>query len=439
MPHTTAPVQQKERIAIIDSLRGVAILGILLMNIPSFAYAIMGYDPSVSNESGTINYYVWYFVRLFPDGTQRALFSMLFGAGILLFISGKEKLQDSISPLDYFLRRQLWLIFFGLVNIYVLLWHGDILFDYGCYGFLMLTFRLWSPRKLIIAAGVCFLFMLARENRDLYLYKRTIARGEAVEKLDTTVNKLTPRQYEYLSAMQEIRERSTKASKLKRMEKENMLMTGSYSDVYDTRTGHYLDNLIGYTYMAIWDVIEFMLLGMALFKLGVLSGQVSTRVYALMCIIGLGGGLYFSYLNLHQFIDAGFNGFDQIKNTNVSFYELGRTLRSLGILGLLMLMFRSGVFKWFFSLLRPVGQMAFTNYLMQSLICAFIFYGIGFGYYGKLPRYQVYEVVLGIWVFQIIFSHFWLRYFRYGPFEWIWRQLTYWKKLPIRKERVVLS
>ena len=150
MTQTATPVLQKERIDIIDSLRGVAILGILLMNIPGFAYSVMGHDPSVKNEFGTINYYIWRFVDWIPDGTQRALFSMLFGAGILLFISGKEKQNDSISPADYFFRRQLWLIFFGLINIYILLWHGDILFDYGCYGLLMFVFRLWKPKKLLV-------------------------------------------------------------------------------------------------------------------------------------------------------------------------------------------------------------------------------------------------------------------------------------------------
>ena len=98
-----------------------------------------------------------------------------------------------------------------------------------------------------------------------------------------------------------------------------------------------------------------------------------------------------------------------------------------------MLLFKSGIFKWFFKLMRPVGQMAFTNYLTQSIACAIIFYGLGFGLYGQLERYQAYLVVLAIWIVQIVWSHIWLHYFQYGPFEWIWRQLTYWKKLPLRK------
>ena len=432
---TAAPVLQKERIDILDSLRGVAILGILLMNIPAFAYAVMGHDPSVQNEYGTINYYIWHFVDWIPDGTQRALFSMLFGAGIILFVGGKEKQANKISPLDFFLRRQLWLIFFGLVNIYVFLWRGDILFDYGCYGFLMLVFRLWQPKKLLIAAGVCFLLMLARENRDLYLEKRTIARGEAVASMDTTITKLTAEQKEYFGAMQEIKEKSEPANRIKRMERGNRLMTGSYGNLYDYRTDAYLSQMIFYTYFSIWDVLLFMFIGMAFFKMGILTGKASTTLYAVFCVAGLGLGLLASYYQLRPHIDTQFNNFNYIKKVTVSFYELGRTLRTIGIFGLLMLMYKSGIFNWFFKLMRPVGQMAFTNYLTQSIAGAIIFYGVGFSLFGKLQRYEVYTIVLCIWLVQIIWSHIWLRYFQYGPFEWVWRQLTYWKKLPIKKAK----
>jgi uncharacterized protein len=85
---------------------------------------------------------------------------MLFGAGIILFMSGKEKQATVTAPSDYFFRRQLWLIVFGLINIYIFLWRGDILFDYGCYGFLVFVFRLWEPKKLLMAAGFCFVLML---------------------------------------------------------------------------------------------------------------------------------------------------------------------------------------------------------------------------------------------------------------------------------------
>jgi len=101
--------------------------------------------------------------------------------------------------------------------------------------------------------------------------------------------------------------------------------------------------------------------------------------------------------------------------------------------GLIMLLYKSGWFKWLFNLMRPVGQMAFTNYLMQSILCGIFFYGIGFGYFGQLERYQIYFVVAGIWIIEIVWSHIWLHYFLFGPFEWLWRSLTYFKKQPMKK------
>jgi uncharacterized protein len=430
MTLSATPVLQKERIDIIDSLRGVAILGILLMNIPGLS--ISG-DPFIRNEYGTINYKIWFYVAWIADGTQRALFSMLFGAGILLFLSSKTKQDNPLSAADYFFRRQLWLIVFGLFNIYILLWSGDILFDYGCYGLIMFVFRSWSPKRLLIAAGVCFLLMLARENRDLYLDKRTISRGETVERIDTTVTKLTPRQEEHLSNMKGFKDRADPENRKKRMERRDRMMTGNYSDNYDFRIQLYLNNILEYTYFDIWDVLLFMFIGMAFYKTGILRGKGSVTLYAIMCIGGLGLGLLLSYYNLKPIIDAKFNFYNYTKNATFSFYEAGRTLRTFGIFGSLMLLYKSGIFKWFFKLFRPVGQMAFSNYLTQSIVPAIIFYGIGFGLYGQFERYQVYLIVLAIWIVQIIWSHAWLRYFQYGPFEWLWRQLTYWKRLPLKR------
>jgi uncharacterized protein len=430
-----APVMQSERIVFIDALRGFAILGILLMNIPGLGLpGPVGFDPSVLNEYGTINFKVWHFIEWFPEGTQRAIFSMLFGAGILLFTTRQEQRIPGVRSADYYMRRQLWLLVFGLVNIYVLLWWGDILFDYACYGMIMYTFRRLSPKAMFIAAGICFLLMTARDNRDFYKDKATIHRGEVVQAIDTTKVKLTESQKERLGAMTEFKEKSSHESKVKRMETAIRKTTGSYEDLYETRTDIYLNRaLIGYGYMGIWDVLSFMFLGMAFFKTGVLTGQAPVRLYWIMAIVGLGLGLTLSYLRLRPMIYYQFNWFEYTKHVNFESYTLSRLLRSLGIFATIMLLYKSGWFKWLFALMRPVGQMAFTNYLTQSLICGIIFYGVGFGMTGKMERHEVYYVVGAVWVVQIIWSHIWLRYFNFGPLEWCWRSLTYWKKQPFRK------
>jgi uncharacterized protein len=427
------PVIQKERIAIIDSLRGIAILGILLMNIGGMALPYNS-DPSIMNETGNA-YRAWYFMTWFADGTQRALFSLLFGAGIILFIGNKSKSLDGFQTSDVFFRRQLWLVVFGLFNIYVLLWSGDILFDYGCYGMIMFVFRNWSPKSLIAASIVCTLLMIARENRDLYLDKAVINKGEAIALRDTSVNKLSILEKEELNEMIDFKESASQDAKKIRAEKAIAKMNNRYNWIYTYRTESYVHSFVRYTYFSIWDVIQFMFLGMAFYKTGTLMGKSRTVVYALMCLIGLGIGLAMSWMRTDNFISNHFNWFEYTKNVGFEFYNLDRTFRAIGIFGGIMLLYKSGVFKWFFAIFRPVGQMAFTNYLLQSATALVLFTGIGFGLFGKLDRFQLYMIVGQIWIVQIIMSHIWLRYFRFGPFEWLWRSLTYWKKQPMNKER----
>jgi uncharacterized protein len=176
-----------------------------------------------------------------------------------------------------------------------------------------------------------------------------------------------------------------------------------------------------------------MLIGLAFFKLKILQGEAKTKVYVAMTILGLGLGLPLSYLFVTYDVNHNFNWFEISKTKPFDFYEIQRLVHSIGIFGLIMLMYKSGLFKWFFALLRPVGQMAFTNYITQSIMCGFFFLGIGLGYFGKLEYHQLFYVVATVWIIQILWSHIWLRYFRFGPFEWLWRSLTYWKKQPMKK------
>ena len=431
------PVRSSDRIIFLDSLRGVAVLGILLMNIPGFGLPHVRIDDfSVNNESG-LNYFVWYvFGPGVFEGSQRAIFSMLFGAGTLIFISRLEKRSSGLMPAELFFRRQLWLLVFGLFNAYVLLWFWDILYHYALCGMILFAFRRLKPKHLLIAASVCLVLITLRENKGLYQQKGIIKRGEKVALIDTTKTKLTDKQKQDLSALEVFKERSKPESKKKEAEKEVKQVTGNYWSLYSKRSNQSAEGeMEGMYYFLIWDILLCMFIGMAFFKLGILQGEAKTSIYAWMAIIGLGAGLPLSYLYLQPEIIHNYNNYLVVKNKPFNFYEIQRLVHSIGIFGLIMLMYKSGWFKWLFALMRPVGRMAFTNYLLQSIICGLIFYGIGFGLFGKLQRYELYYVVAGVWIFEIILSHVWMRYFSFGPFEWLWRSLTYWKKQPIWKNK----
>jgi uncharacterized protein len=430
-----APVSQKERIVILDTLRGIAILGILLMNIPGFALPLnQADDPSVLKETG-INYKTWYIVEWGLAGTQRAIFSMLFGAGIILFITRLEKRMDGITPAIYFFRRQMWLLAFGLFDAFVLLWFWDILYAYAIFGMLLFVFYRKSSKTLLILALVSLLLMTLRENVNLYRDKTVISKGEIVAKIDTTRTKLTIQQKEDFAAMKALREKSTRQAKIEESEKEIRAIRGNYASLYKYQGDKSVHVELYYTYFLIWDILLFMFLGMAFFKSGILLGNASIRVYWILFLGGMGLGLLLSYFRQQSIIDNHFNDYEISKNVLFKYFQIARTFRSLGFFGLIMLLYKSGAFKWVFALFRPVGQMAFTNYLMQSLLCGLFFYGIGFGYFGKLERYEIYFVVAAVWVIEITWSHIWFRYYRFGPLEWLWRSLTYWKRQPIKKEK----
>lgn len=436
-PTTTiaAPISQQERIVFLDSLRGIAILGILLMNIPGFGlpYAAIG-DFSMQPQ-GDLNYFFWYvFGPGVFEGSMRGLFSMLFGAGMFIFISRLEKRTTGLMAAELFMRRQLWLLVFGLFHAYILFWFWDVLFHYAVCGIVLFAFRRLQPKYLFIAAAFCLLAMTANENKNLYRDKKMISRGELIAKIDTTTTKLTDKQKEQLGEMTELKESSTPEGKKKKIDKQIAAVTGSFSELYKERSkAAERSETFGVYYWAIWDVSLFMLLGLAFFKLGILQGEAKTKIYAWMAILGLGLGLPLSYLFVNYDVSHNFNWFEITKTKPFDFYEIQRFVHSIGIFGLIMLLYKSGWSKWFFALLRPVGQMAFTNYLTQSIMCGFFFLGIGLGYFGKLEYHQLFYVVAGVWIIQITWSHIWLRYFRFGPLEWLWRSLTYWKKQPMKK------
>lgn len=430
-----APVIQQERIAALDSLRGLGVLGILLMNITGFALPSgINDDPALLNEKG-LNFYCWYiFGHGVFEGSFRAIFSMLFGAGTLIFISRLEKKLGGQLPTEFFVRRQLWLMLFGLFNAFILLWDGDILFHYAVCGVVLLAFRSLSPKKLLAASFVCLLLLMIRENKDFFINKSNIVNGEIAAAVDTSVIKLTYRQKEAIIEMKALKSKYSKEEKKKNVEKEIKNFRSGYATLYSFQANKSVAaETYGLYYFHFFDVLVFMLMGMAFFKMGILQGAANIKLYVYMVVIGLTIGLILSYLHVQPLLQYGFDKYEVIKHKPVELYELQRYVRSLGIFGLIMLAYRSGLFKWFFEMMRPVGQMAFTNYLTQSLLCGLYFYGCGLGKYGKLQRYEIYFVVLAVWLIQIIWSHLWLRYFRFGPLEWLWRNLTYWKLQPMKK------
>jgi uncharacterized protein len=184
-------------------------------------------------------------------------------------------------------------------------------------------------------------------------------------------------------------------------------------------------------FIGFWDTLAMMLWGMAFFKLGILSAAKSARFYWIMALTGYVIGLTVNYFETSHIVDSNFSILSFYRNFLT--YNVGRVAMTCGHIAIIMLFVKSGILTFLRQALAAVGQMAFSNYIMHSIICNFIFLGYGFAMYGKMQRHELYYVVVSIWVLQLILSPIWLKYFQFGPLEWLWRSLTYWKRQPFRK------
>ncbi len=431
------PVAKADRIQTIDLIRGLALLGILMMNIPGFGFLGSAFR-SVVSKPGTADYYAFTIVGTAFEGTMRALFSMLFGAGMVLFTMNKKEQEHGPTVAEYYYRRLLWLVLFGVINAYVLLWFGDILFYYGLCGMLLYPFRRAKSVWLIVLAVVCMGISIfrtelwyseLRDNRAGYL--------TAVQ-LEKAHKKPTAKQKEAKEAWEKF-EKGFKPDP-KKDAKELKAMRGDYGTVFTHMIPRNSGNETYGIYFGAWDMLLMMFIGIALLRWGFFSNKLPASTYATTLLVGYGLGLPISYFyavdaQVDWMLNIGAT-VDNYRTVPFQLYDIRRVLLALGHASLLLLIYRSQVVPWLMRALTAVGQMAFTNYLMQSIICSLIFYGYGLGYYGKLPFHQLYYVVFGVWIFQIIISPIWLQYYRFGPFEWLWRSLTYWQRQPMRRGEV---
>lgn len=423
------PLGDAERIQSLDVIRGIVLFGILLMNINSFGLANSYNDPTVAGGFNGWNLYTWIATNMFFEGTMRGLFSLLFGVGMFIFLDRLTERGAGIKAADIFFRRLTWLLIFGLIHGYLLLWTGEILYDYALMGFLVYSFRNMAPKKLILAATVLVLAGSVWNYSDYRNSQKLAADVVLIDSYKTENKELTKELKESQSKWEKMQEdRSPEA-----IAEFNSSMHKGYFDVvaFLAPINFYYDINMFYRYGP-WDVLSMMLIGIAMFKWKILSAEKSFGFYAGMAAVGYLIGLSVNYYELRTVLDGQFSPV-AIAESNLT-YDLGRISICMGHIGLIMIFCKSNFLIWLKSSLSAVGKMALTNYIMHSLICMVVFTGVGFGLFGKLQRYELLYVVFSIWIFQLILSPIWLTYFHYGPMEWLWRNLSYQKIHPIRKE-----
>jgi uncharacterized protein len=424
-------VEANERVASVDVIRGVALLGILAMNIVSFAWPEGVYSiPILAPGSGPIDVGLWAFNHLFFDTKMMTLFSMLFGAGLVLMSSRAEERGAKILGVYY--RRVAWLLVIGLVHA-CLIWSGDILVMYALCGFVLYPFRKLRPRTLIIT-GIVFNLLLVLVLVGFRLV--------GIPYIQATAQRVDARALAHQESGwwdQSVHDFWKKASDGKPPTRAEIL-----GQIHDQREPYW--NLVKRRAQGvIWEPLAFvlgawwlaggrMLIGMGFMKLGVFAAALERRTYVKMMLLGYGIGIPLMLGDAFHEIVHNFHLGNRLWHALdgwplLTFY--GSLPVVVGHIGLVMYVFQTGAVPWLTRRLAAVGRMALSHYLLTSLFCTTLFYGYGFDYFGTIQRPLLYAIVLLIWTFQLLVSPLWLRVFRFGPAEWLWRSLTYWKVQPI--------
>ncbi len=427
-PLDAAPVAAPDRLQSLDVMRGVAVLGILVMNVYAFAMPFVAYsNPLVMGGREWYNLGTWFLTHVLFDQKFMSIFSMLFGAGIVLMMNRIEAKAASFRAI--FFRRQFWLLLIGSLHAY-LLWFGDILFFYAITGMAVYFFRKRSPRALVIAGVLSLsvgLLMAQGTSRFMVSLEQEAATLEAARASGT---ELTEEQQASIDDWEELRRMFAPTDA--EIQAEIDTYRGSYAGILQHRAPEVaMMQLQALPFFILWRAGGMMLLGMALMKMSVLSGR-KTVAARRMLQWGYALGLP---LAVYSAVNAHAHAYDSIYMFGPGGIPnyVGSILVAFGHIGLVLWFLDRGKLTRLLGRFGAVGRMALTHYLIHSVVMTTIFYGYGLALYGEVPRLLQQLFVAGLVGLQLALSPWWLARFRFGPAEWAWRSLTYWRRQPMRR------
>jgi len=454
--HFLKPDSFYNRIQSLDVLRGIAVLGALIVSVWVFGGFSDQQQNSLLLQSKGWKYRLFGTIELLFNGKMRALIALVFGAAMILFLAKKNE-AGMPTATDVFVKRQLWLIILGLVNAVLLLWTHDILFHLGVMGILLFPFVRLSHRGLLIAATLTTLIYCGKnywnyaDDKKMYRKYLTVTALEkkfVKDSIDKVQKGITAKK-DTLTKLQK-QDTSAWTGRLAAMKVDlkkddaniNAMRKVDYGKIWNHLLPTIQSREAQWTYrIGIWDLASMIFLGMLLFKIGFFSHHFSRNRYLLLGMAFLTAGLLLGWYRLHyQQITL----HDYVKYINrhvlphTFFFPIERAAMAMGYASFVMLFLSIGFFNRLWSAFASVGKLALTNYFMQTVICTIFFYGYGMGYFGRLSQWQLYVFVAEVIMVQVIFSVIWVRHFNYGPVEWLLRRLSYGKSLTdkFRKELI---
>ncbi|WP_240956967.1 DUF418 domain-containing protein [Pseudopontixanthobacter vadosimaris] len=403
------------RIASLDFIRGIAVLGILLANIVAFGQPWVAYiwPPAFMVEHGPGSDYLWLAQFTLIDGKMRALFTLLFGAGMVLFVD-RAKERGASRWLQA--RRLFFLLLFGLSH-FLFIWRGDILTLYAIWGLVALLCIGWDAKTQVIVGLMGFLagaLIMTAMGASMYVMGGTEA-GAGAALADGRAMMLA-------SKASEIEESARDAA---------IVLDGSYGTYVEHNFSGHLGDIGSELWLTALETLPLILIGMGLYRLGLFTGgfdPVKQRRWGWAGLLG-GGALTLAF---GLWVKATGFGYFAAIFAYIGLSRWGQLPMALGMAALLALWAPTAT-GWLGRRLSAAGRMAFTNYIGTSVVMMPVFHGQLCDLFGRLDRAGLYVVVLLAWAIMLAGSEPWLARFRYGPLEWLWRCLTYGRVFALRR------
>lgn len=415
IPSAVSPARGEERIVSLDFIRGIAVMGILLANIVAFGqpFTAYMYPDAFAVPHGETADWMWVAQFVLVDGKMRGLFTLLFGAGLVLFM---DRAWAAGATRWLQVQRLLWLGLFGLAHFY-LLWRGDILFLYAVTGLVAVLCLRWSAKAQLTVGLLGYfagaIFFVGAMVFPYFVVDTDL--GEQVAFAESRTAMVAAQRDDLADGEREI----------------EIIGQGTYGDFVRHNVAEHGTQPFASLFLLGFEALPLMLIGMALYRMGLLGGEgdrariarwgwigvaIGTAITIPIALWAHGAGLtYYSTL-------AAFAGFSTLPRLPV-------------VIGLALLLALVGgrARGWLAERVRAAGRAAFTNYLGTSVVMVLVFHGWAGGLHGQLGRGELYLVVLATWAVILVWSKPWLARFNYGPLEWVWRCLTYGRLFPLRR------
>ncbi|MHA6334490.1 DUF418 domain-containing protein [Qipengyuania sp. CAU 1752] len=403
------------RLASLDFIRGFAVMGILAANIVAFGQPFQAYmyPDSFLTGHGEASNWLWIAQFVAVDGKMRGLFTLLFGAGLYLFM---EKAWARGATRWLQARRLLWLGLFGMVHFF-LIWRGDILFYYAACGLIALLCLKWSMRTQFWV-GLIGYTVGALAYAAMLVPLAMVASGPTGD-----TEEYAEMRVDLQNGKQDMLAEDAIDSQLK--------IDGDYIGLTRHRFEEHAWDPLSNLLLFGLETLPLILLGVALFRMGLFSGGLDRRKMLAWGWTGLGVGAVL-HLAIALWAKAGGFTYYGTLAAFIGISPIPRLMMTLGLAALLTLA-ASTANGWLGQRVSAAGRAAFTNYLGTSILMLFVFHGWALGLFGELNRPALYGVVLVSWAIMLAWSKPWLERYRFGPFEWLWRCLTYGKVFPLRR------